>query len=60
MKQRRLPIITAALWLIVGIMLGVALMVTGCGGEIDPGNPIRVTSSSEASGSWIIERRPFK
>lgn len=35
------------------------LCLLGCAGQIDPGNPITVTSSSEASGSWVIERRGF-
>ena len=54
MKQVRLSLINAALWLLVGIMLGIALMVSGCGGEIDPNGTVRTNS---ASHSWIIERR---
>ena len=37
--------------------VSVFFSISGCGGDIEPGNPIRVSSSSEASESWKIEPR---
>ena len=54
MKPVKFHLFKAALWLMVGIMLGVAIMVIGCGGEIDPGRTVSIRSASE---TWTVEKR---